>query len=115
MFVVEQATCPGQLRCLGQIGSLFFLNKPLVPGNFAAWGRFFLKKTNLFEETTCPGQLRCLWQNVFSKNVFFLNKPLVLASFAAWGRFFSQTMTFFLNKPLVRDVCAEQDVGNLEK
>ena len=46
------------------------MNKPLVPGSFAAWGRtFFLKILIFFEHTTCPGQLRCLGQNLFSKNV----------------------------------------------
>ena len=69
----EQATCPRQLRCLGQISFLeigrFFLNKPLVPGSFAAWGRFVLSRVRLlFEQVTCPGQLRCLGQNFFSKS-----------------------------------------------
>ena len=46
----EQATCPRQLRCLGQKccflrNPILFWNKPLVPGSFAAWGRtIFLKK-----------------------------------------------------------------------
>ena len=43
----EEATCPGQLRCLGQNffqKIVFLLKKPLVPGRFAAWGRTFLKK-----------------------------------------------------------------------
>ena len=38
----EEATCPGQLRCLGQNcleKSDVFLKKPLVRGSFAAWGR----------------------------------------------------------------------------
>ena len=38
-FFFEQTTCPGQLRCLGQnffSKYVFFLNKPLVPGSFAA-------------------------------------------------------------------------------
>ena len=40
----DRATCPGQLRCQGQnLFSTFrlFLNKPLVRGSFAAWGRTF--------------------------------------------------------------------------
>ena len=49
-----------------------FLNKPLVPGSFAAWGRTFSQKSDLF-----------------------FNKPLVLGNFAAWGRTFSQNMIFF--------------------
>ena len=47
-----------------------FLNKPLVRGSFAAWGRTFLQ------------------------NPFFFNKPLVPGSFAAWGRTVSQNMIF---------------------
>ena len=135
---IEQATCPGQLRCLAQNcfqkfiffgrsnlsgaaslpgAELFteiqflFWKKPLVRGNFAAWGRtFFLKMCFFLEQATCPGQLRCLRQNV-SQNItffeqttcpgqlrclgqflkillFFLNKPLIPGSFAAWGRTF---------------------------
>ena len=88
-YFFEQATCPGQLRCLGQTSlkrttfltshlsraaplpgaELFskndvFMKKPLVPGSFAAWGRTFL--IFLFEQTTCPGQRRCLEQNFCS-------------------------------------------------
>ena len=73
-------TCPGQLRCLGQnfFSNLgLFLNKPLVPGSFAAWGR------------------------TFSQKLFFFNKPLVPGSFAAWGRTFSPSSDVVLNKPLV--------------
>ena len=46
--VFEEATCPGQLRCLGQnffLKNVFFLlNKPLVLGSFAAWGRTVSQK-----------------------------------------------------------------------
>ena len=46
----EQATYPGQLRCLG---------------------RNLCSKTDVFvEQATCPWQLRCLGQNLFSKNGF---------------------------------------------
>ena len=93
----QQATCPGQLRCLGQIFSQksdLFLNKPLVPGSFAAWGRTFPQNVDfLFEQATCPGQLRCLRQNVFSFFLFFY-KPLLRGNFAAWGRTFSQKPIF---------------------
>ena len=46
----EEATCPGQLRCLGQNfwQKHIFLKKPLVPSSFAAWGRFFSRKSTLF-------------------------------------------------------------------
>ena len=72
----EEATCPRQLRCLGQNffwkTDFVFLNKPLVPGSFAAWGRTFSQKSDLlFEEATCPGQLRCLGQNFFSETGLF--------------------------------------------
>ena len=43
-----------------------FLKKPLVPGSFAAWGRFFPRKSISFEEGTRPRQLRCLGQNFCS-------------------------------------------------
>ena len=94
-LLFEQASCPGQLRSLGQNCSQktdFLLNKPLVLGSFAAWGRTFSQQMS-----------------------FFLNKPLVPGSFVAWGQNFLSKNDFFLNKPLVRDLCAEQDVGNLEK
>ena len=64
-FFLEQATCPGQLRCLGQM--------------------CFLRIPTFFEQATCPGQLRCLGQNFFLRNVF-LNNPVVPGNFAAWGR-----------------------------
>ena len=121
-FFSEQTTCPGQLRCLGQNFSqqiYFFMNKPLVPGSFAAWGRtcsqksncfltshlsraaslpgaeLFLRNRTFFKQATCPGQLRCLGQNCFSEIGHFFNKPLVPGSFAAWGRLFSQKSDFF--------------------
>ena len=101
------------------------MNKPLVPGSFAAWGRTFSQKLIFLEQATCPGQLRCLGQNLFSKydlfltnhvsraasppgaelfpgNLLFLKKPLVPGSFAAWGRTFSSKSTFVLKKPRVR-------------
>ena len=105
--------CPGQLRCLGQNDFSkqkdCFLNKPLVPGSFAAWGRTCSQKTD-----------------------FLLSKPLVPGSFAAWGRTCSQKTDFqeFWD-PCVQNktseisknalsgilglLCAEQDVGNLKK
>ena len=49
-YVFEQATCPGQLRCLGQ--------------------NCFSKYVFL-EQATCPGQLRCPGQTFFSKYKFF--------------------------------------------
>ena len=70
----EQATCPGQLRCLGQN---------------------FFSEIRLFEQATCPGQLRCLGQNFFLRNPICLKKPLVPGSFAAWGRTFSQKSDLF--------------------
>ena len=50
-FILEQATCPGQLRCQGQ--NLFskirlFLNKTLVLGSFAAWAELVLEKGIVF-------------------------------------------------------------------
>ena len=119
----EQATCPGQRRCLGQNffskTTFFCSNKPLVPGSFAAWGRtfsqksdflfeeatcpgqlrclgqIFLRNPTFFEEATCPGQLRCLGQILFSEIRLFLKKPLVPGRFAAWGRTFSQKSACF--------------------
>ena len=47
----EAATCPGQLRCLGQN---------------------FFSEIHFFEEATCPGLLRCRGQNFFSEiRLFF--------------------------------------------
>ena len=135
-LLFEQATCPGQLRCLGQNCSQntdVFLNKPLVPGSFAAWGSFASRKSIFFEEeeeATCPGQLSCLGQIFFLRHLFFLNKPLAPGRFAAWGRSFfsktdfqefwdscSQNKTSEISKTtlsgIMRLLCAEQDVGNL--
>ena len=73
--VFEEATCPGQLRCLGaeffSEKSDVFLKKQLVPGSFAAWGRTFFQKSDFFEDATCPWQLRCPGQNFFSEIRFF--------------------------------------------
>ena len=80
-ILFEEATCPGQLRCLGQ--------------------NFWQKIDFFVEEATCPGQLRCLGQNFFSKNDFLLKKQLVPGSFAAWGRTFSRKLDLFWTKPLV--------------
>ena len=71
LFFFEQATCPGQLRCLGQ--NLFlksiFCKKQLVPGSFAAWGRTFSRnsffvRSNLSRAASLPGA-------DFSRNLFF--------------------------------------------
>ena len=90
---------PGSFAAWGRTflrNRTFFLNKPLVPGSFAAWGRTFSQKSDVFEQATCPGQLRCLGQNFFSeKSDLFLNEPLVPGSFAAWGRTLSQKSDFF--------------------
>ena len=64
------ATLPGAERFPRNL--TFFLNKPLVPGSFAAWGRTFSQNMTFFEQATCPGQLRCLGQNCFSKYDLFL-------------------------------------------
>ena len=99
-FVFEQATCPGQLRCLGQnffsktlffeqttcprqlrcLGQNFlfyqksdFVGQATCPGQLRCLGQiYFLKLGLFFEQATCPGQLRCLGQNCFQKiNLFF--------------------------------------------
>ena len=58
---LEQATCPGQLRCSGQ--------------------NFFLRsRLSFVEQATCPGQLRCLGHMFSQKCHFFRNKPLVQGS-----------------------------------
>ena len=47
-FLFEQATCLGQLRCLGQVlPKTFLLNTPLVRGSFAAGGRSLFSKIGL--------------------------------------------------------------------
>ena len=80
------ASLPGADFCFSKT---CFLNKPLVPGSFAAWGRTFLRnRISVFEQATCPGQLRCLGQNVFSKNEF---------------------------SGILGLLCAEQNAGNLKK
>ena len=33
------------------------MNKPLVPGSFAAWGRIVSQKMTVFEQATCPHQI----------------------------------------------------------
>ena len=94
----EEATCPGQLRCLVQSffqKSTFFLKKPLVLGSFAAWGRTFSQEIDvLFEEATCPAAA-LPGAELFSKNVFLLKKSLIPGSLAAWGRTFLLKVSFF--------------------
>ena len=60
----DRATCPGQLRCPEQnffSNSDSFLNEPLVPGSFSAWGRTFpqrvicLRTSHLPRATSLPG------------------------------------------------------------
>ena len=87
-IVFEQATCPGQLRCRGQnffSKTNFFLNKPLVPGSFAAGGRTVSQKTNFKEFWDSCAQNKT---SEISKNA--LPRTLGLLS-------------------------AEQDIGNLKK
>ena len=94
----DRATCPGHLRCLGQIfsqKSYFFGRTHLSRAASLPGVELFLKSPTFFEEATCPGQLRCLGQNCFSKIILFWKKPLVPGSFAAWGRTFSRKSTFF--------------------
>ena len=69
----EQATCPGQLRCLGQIffrKIMTFFEQATCPGQLRCLGQNICPEIVLFEETTCPGQVRCLGQNFF-QNIFF--------------------------------------------
>ena len=90
---VEEATCPGQLRCLGQkfFSEIRLLKKPLVPGSFAAWGRTFSQKSTFFEEATCPGQLRCPGQNFFSEiGLFFLRSHLSRAASLPGAELFAE-------------------------
>ena len=93
---------PGSFAAGGRIVSQkMFLNKPLVPGSFAAWGRTVSGKS-FFEETTCPGQLRCLRQNFFPENRE--------ATCPGQPRCLGQNC--FSKNGLS---CAEQDVGNLKQ
>ena len=55
----EEATCLGQLRCLGQV---FFSVL------------FLLSEISFFEEPTCLGQLRCLGNNFVSEISFWLGR-----------------------------------------
>ena len=76
------------------------MNKPLVPGSFAAWGRTFFSKYDFLNKPLVPGSFAA-WGGTFSHNIAFFNKPLVPGNFAAWGRTFSQNMTLFSTKPHV--------------
>ena len=91
----DRTTCPGQIF-FPEIRLL--LNKPLVRGSFAAWGKTFLQKSDFFKQATCPGQLRCLGQNFWQKIDYLKKmkkkKPLDPGSFAAWGRTFSRKSDF---------------------
>ena len=87
--------------------NLLFLKRPLVPGSFAARGRFFLRNRTSFEQATCPGQLRCLGQNCFSKT-----------DFQEFWDSYAQNKTEISRNGLSRILvllCAEQDVGKLKK
>ena len=131
----EEATCPGQLRCLGQNffskydiflntplvpGSfaawgrtvsqnmIVFLNKPLVPGSFAAWGRTFARKSIFSQKPLVPGSLAA-WGSFFQKIYIFLKKPLVPGSFAAWGKTFYQKTSF----QELWDSCAQSEASEI--
>ena len=94
-FFFEEATCPGQLRCLGQIFSRksTFLKKPLVLGSFAAWGRFFPENRLFYKKPLVPGSFAA-WGRFVCQKIDFLKKPLVPGNFAAWGRFCSRKTGF---------------------
>ena len=104
-FFVEQATCLGQLRCLGQnfLLKMTFLNTPLVTGSFAAWGRTSLKECCVFWTSPLSRAASLPGAELFLKKDFFLNKPLGPDSFAVWGRTFLKICAhmIFLNTPLV--------------
>ena len=85
----EQASCPGQLRCLGRA--------------------FSQKWDFVFEQAICPGQLRCLGQDLFSKKTDFQE---------FWDSC-AQNKTSEISKTALSGIlgllCAEQNVGNLKK
>ena len=124
----EEATCPGQLRCLGQNFSqkidfvrrshlsraaslpgaelfpenLLCLKKPLVLGSFAAWGRcFFSENRSFFEEATCPGQLRCLGQNFLKIPTFLFEQATCPGQLRCLGQNFCRKSICFYKNPLV--------------
>ena len=54
----------GALRALGCSGWSLFRDRATCPGQLRCLGQNCLQKSDLFlEQATCPGQLRCLGQN----------------------------------------------------
>ena len=84
----------------------FCLNKPLVPGSFAAWGRTFSRKSDFLEQATFRAASLPGAELLLRHQTVFLNKPLVWGSCAAWGRTVSQECVLFGKKPLVWGSCA---------
>ena len=64
-----KTTCPGQLRCLGQIFSQksVFKNPLVRGGGLRCPGQNFFSESVFFGKATCPGQLRCLGQNFLAE------------------------------------------------
>ena len=90
----EQVRTPPQLKlCLGK--QRLFLDKPLLPGSFAAWVRTFSQKSYCFEQATCPEQLRCLGQNLFSKIRLFFEQTTCPRQLRCLGQNFFSKYDFF--------------------
>ena len=93
----EEATCPGQLRCLGQhlfSKNCFFLRTSHLSRAASLPGaelfpehQFCFSKSHLSRAALLPGA------ELFSKQNFF-NKQLVPGSYVAWGRTLSQKNDF---------------------
>ena len=105
---LEEATCPGQLRCLGENSfpeNDFVVEEATCPGQLRCLGQSCF---SFFEEATCPGQLRCLGHNFFSKKL----------TFRMFGTPVRRTRRRKSQKNglsrILGLLCAEQDIGNLK-
>ena len=59
------------------------MEKTLISGNFAAWGRFNYKKNHsIWKQPLVPGSFAA-WGRLISRNLILLKKPLAPGGFAA--------------------------------
>ena len=109
---MEEATCPGQLRCQGQIfiQKVNFLEEATCPGQLRCLGQNCLPKfRRFFEQANCTGQLRCLGQNIFSKFRPFFEQATCLGQLRCQGRNCFPEIRFFVKKPLIRGLFQKSD------
>ena len=122
----EQTTCPGQLRCLGQMFFQkidLFLKKALVPGSFAAWGGTFLKKRTFRNSGIPVRRTRCrkskhmdfqeFWDSCAQNKASEISKHILSTIL---GLLYEPRKSQTTRRSRILGLlCAEQNVENLKK